>query len=227
MFNEHPQAVLDALRRYDSPTLANAIETFDVRPWDTGFISWQVRCMFPELPPMVGYAATCTIRARGVHPSQPDQTELWKHLRAQPGPRVMCVQDLDDPPGHGAMWGEVMATIFQALGCAGVVTNGCVRDLNEARQMGFSFFASGVCVSHAYIRVEKIGVPVSVGGTIVNPGDLIHADQHGVLLVPHEVAADLPAAADRIVEREQALIKWVRSDDFTAEKLAERRRVKH
>jgi regulator of RNase E activity RraA len=77
------------------------------------------------------------------------------------------------------------------------------------------------------MRVEEVGVQVTIGGMTVNPGDLIHADQHGVLLVPHEVAADLPAAADRVVAREQILIKWVRSDDFSAEKLAERRRVKH
>jgi regulator of RNase E activity RraA len=227
MVKEHPQTVLEALKRYDTPTLANAIETFDVRPWDTGFMSWEVRSLFPELPPMVGYAATCTMRARGVHASRPDQTELWQHVLAQPAPRVMCVQDLDDPPGHGAMWGEVMATIFQALGCAGVVTDGCVRDLNEARQMGFNFFARAACVSHAYMRVEEVGGPVTIGGMTVNPGDLIHADQHGVLLVPHEVAADLPAAADRVVAREEVLIKWVRSDDFSAEKLGERRRVKH
>jgi regulator of RNase E activity RraA len=139
----------------------------------------------------------------------------------------MCVQDLDDPPGHGAMWGEVMATIFQTLGCAGVVTNGCVRDLNEARDMGFSFFARSACVSHAYMHVEEVGVPLSIGGQTVCPGDLIHADQHGVLLVPHEVAAALPAAAEELIEREQALIRWVRSDDFSAEKLGERRRLRH
>src|SRR3982074_2338699 len=103
-------AVVDALKRYDTPTLSNAIETFDIRPWDTGYMSSEIRCMFPSLTP---------VRARGFHEPQPDQSELWQHVLAQPEPRVMCVQDLDDPPGCGAMWGEVMATIFQALGCAG------------------------------------------------------------------------------------------------------------
>ena len=220
-------AVVEALKRYDTPTLSNAIETFDIRPWDTGYMSSEIRCMFPSLPPMVGYAATCTMRARGFHEPEPDQSELWQHVLAQPEPRVMCVQDLDDPPGHGAMWGEVMATIFQTLGCAGVVTNGCVRDLNEARDMGFSFFARAACVSHAYMHVEEVGVPLSIGGQTVSPGDLIHADQHGVLLVPHEVAAALPAAAEKLIEREQALIRWVRSDDFSAEKLGARRRLRH
>ena len=207
--------------------MSNAIETFNVRSWDTGFMGWEIRCLFPDLPPMVGYAATCTMRARGAHEPQQDQSELWQHVLAQPGPRVMCVQDHDDPPGHGAMWGEVMSTIFKALGCLGVVTDGCVRDLKEVREMDFRFFARSACVSHAYVRVEEIGVPVRIGGVTVHPGDLLHADQHGVLVVPHEIAAELPAAADRIIEREQTLIRWVRSDDFSAEKLAEMRRVKH
>ena len=226
MIKPHDPSVLEALRRYDTPTVSNAIETFNVRPWDTGFMSWEIRCLFPELAPMVAYAATCSIRARGEHAPQQDQSELWQHVLSIPGPRVVCVQDLDEPRGHGAMWGEVMSTIFKALGCAGVVTDGCVRDFKEVREMGFQFFAPNPGVSHAYIRVEEIGIPVRIGGVEVKPGDLLHADQHGVLLVPHEVAAEIPAAADRIIEREQGLIKWVRSDDFSVEKLAERR-LKH
>jgi regulator of RNase E activity RraA len=140
---------------------------------------------------------------------------------------VVVVQDLDDPPGTGSLWGEVNATIFGALGCAGCVTDGCVRDLNEARAMGFQFFARGPGVSHAYVRVESAGQPVIVGGVHVSPGDLIHADQHGVLLIPREVAAELPAAAEQVISAEQTLLKWVRSSDFDADELIERRRVRH
>ena len=217
-------SVLEALKRFDSPTLSNAIETFAIRPRDEGYMSMDIRCMFPELGPMVGYAATATIRARGA--VQGDQTALYQHVRDVPGPRVVVVQDLDDPPGCGSLWGEVNATIFGALGCAGCVTDGCVRDLNEARAMGFQFFARGPGVSHAYVRVETAGQPVAVGGLRVSPGDLIHADQHGVLLIPREVAAELPAAAERVISAEQTLLKWVRSSDFDADELIERRRVR-
>jgi len=158
---------------------------------------------------------------------QGDQTALYQHVRDVPGPRVVVVHDLDEPPGCGSLWGEVTATIFGALGCAGCVTDGCVRDLKEARAMGFQFFARGPGVSHAYVRVESTGEPVTVGGLRVSPGDLIHADQHGVLLVPLEVAAELPAAAERVIRGEQSLLKWVRSPDFDADELIERRRVRH
>lgn len=217
--------VLAALKRYDTPTLSNAIETFDVRPRDEGFASMEVRCLFPDLGPMVGFAATATIRARGR--GDGDQSPLWAHVRSMPEPRVVVVQDLDDPPGHGSLWGEVNATIFKALGCVGTITDGCVRDLKEAHHMGFHFFARGPGVSHAYVRVESAGTDVTIHGLRIQPGDLIHADQHGVLLIPREIAAELPAAADRVVAREQDLIKWVRSEDFDPDKLAEMRRVRH
>ena len=188
-------------------------------------MSMEVRCLFPELGPMVGYAATATIRSRGKGHS--DQTALYEHVRDVAGPRVVVVQDLDEPSGHGSLWGEVNATIFGALGCAGCVTNGCVRDLKEARAMGFHFFARGPGVSHAYVRVESAGRPVTVGGLEVNPGDLLHGDQHGVLLIPHEIAAELSGAAERVIATEQNLLRWVRSSDFDADELIERRRVKH
>jgi len=206
--------------------LSNAIETFAIRPRDEGYMWMDVRCLFPELGPMVGYAATATIRARG-RPDHGDQTMLYQHVREVAGPRVVVVQDLDEPPGHGSLWGEVNATIFGALGCAGCVTNGCVRDLKEARAMGFHFFARGPGVSHAYVRVESAGQPVTVGGLLVSPGDLIHADQHGVLLIPREIAGQLPAAAERVIASEQSLLSWVRSPDFDADELIEKRRVRH
>jgi regulator of RNase E activity RraA len=216
----HP-SVLEALKKYDSPTLSNAIETFDVRPRDEGYMGHEVRCMFPDLGVMVGYAATATIRARGRAPGDPEP--LAAHVRAVPGPRVVVVQDLDDPPAHGALWGEVMATTYTALGCVGTVTDGCVRDLDEARTIGFHFFARAVGVSHGYVRTESVGEPVTVGGLTVGPGDLLHADKYGVLLIPAEIAAELPAAADRVIAAEQEFIGWVRSPEFDPAQLPERR----
>lgn len=218
--------LLEALARYDSPTLANAIETFAMQPRDVGFADSRIRCMFPELGRMVGYAATATIIARGEPGADwagAGNDALYAHTRSVQAPRIVVVQDLDDPPAHGSLWGEVHATIFSALGCAGCITDGSVRDLDEARGMGFRFFASGPSVSHAYVRVETVGEPVQIGGLTVAPGDLLHADQHGVLKIPHEIAAELPAAADRVIETEQRLLRWVRSADFDPDRLPEMR----
>ena len=218
--------LLEALARYDTPTLANAIETFDLQPRDVGFADSRIRCMFPELGRMVGFAATATIVARGE--PRPDwrgvgNEALYAHVRTIRAPRVVVVKDLDDPPAPGSLWGEVHATIFGALGCVGCVTDGAVRDLDEARAMRFHFFAAGPSVSHAYVRVETVGAPLEIGGLRVAPGDLLHADQHGVLKIPLQIAADLPAAADRVIASEQALLRWVRSNDFDPDRLAEMR----
>src|ERR1700730_6180265 len=206
-------------------TLSNAIETLDVRPRDEGYANMDIRCMFPDLGVMVGYAATATIRARA--PGESAEAALWAHVRSLPTPRVVVVQDLDDPGGRGAMWGEVQSSIFKALGCVGAITDGCVRDLKEARELGFHFFARGPGVSHAYVHGTSVGEPVTIGGLTVDPGDLVHADQHGVLLIPIEIAAELPAAAERGITREQTFLRWVRSSDFDPDQLAERRRVEH
>ena len=136
---------------------------------------------------------------------------------------MVVVQDLDAPDPRGCLWGEVNATIFGALDCEGVVTNGLVRDLPEARAVGFRYHAAGIGVTHAFVRVEQAAVDVVVGGLAVAPGDLLHGDLHGVLSIPHEVAAELPRAADDVIAREQRLIRWVRSDEFDPDRLADMR----
>jgi 4-hydroxy-4-methyl-2-oxoglutarate aldolase len=218
--------LVQSLARYDSPTLANAIETFDLHPRDIGFADSRIRCMFPQLGRMVGFAATATIIARGA--PGPDwagagSEALYAHVGTVAAPRVVVVKDLDDPPVHGSLWGEVNATICTALGCVGCVTDGAVRDFDEVRRMGFHFFAAGPSVSHSYVRVETVGEPVEIGGLVIAPGDLLHADQHGVLKIPLEIATELPAAADRVIQAERALMEWVRSDDFEPGRLTEMR----
>jgi 4-hydroxy-4-methyl-2-oxoglutarate aldolase len=132
----------------------------------------------------------------------------------------MVMEDIDQPPGVGAYFGEVQTNIHRRLGCIGVVTNGHVRDLDEVHALGFHYFAGGVCVSHAYVHLIDFGLEVNVGGTSVHSGDLIHADKHGVLLVPKEIAGDIPAAAAKVADREHRVISHCRSPDFSLEELS-------
>jgi 4-hydroxy-4-methyl-2-oxoglutarate aldolase len=219
--------LLARLARYDTPTLSNAIETFDVRNRDEGFTSHEIRCLFPDLPPVVGFAATVTVRSHEPPLNPLEPVHLWNHVRSVRGPRILVAQDLDDPEGVGAMWGEVQATIFKALGCLAIATDGVVRDLPEVRAMDLQLFALGTTASHAYAHFESAGQGVSIGGLAVRPGDLLHADRHGILLIPAEIADRVPEAADKIIATEQKLIKWVRSKDFDPDQLDEMRRVDH
>lgn len=210
---------LDALRAVSTPTVANAIELFNLRPRNAGYMSPEIRCLFPDLGVMVGHAVTVRFAAEQPAPKPGSRYESWKYILETPAPRVLVLQDLDQPPGAGAYVGEVMATIHQRLGCVGAITNGHFRDLDEVRALGFHFFAAGVCVSHAYVHLIDFGAPVKVGGLIVRTGDLIHADKHGVLTVPKEIAADVPKAAAKITEREQLLMGHCKSPNFSLEEL--------
>jgi regulator of RNase E activity RraA len=211
-------ALLDELRTFTTPSVANGIETFEVRGRHEGFMAGSVRCMFPELGPLIGYAATATIRA--AEPGVSDDRALWAAVHGSPKPCVAVVQDLDEPPGTGSLWGEVNANIHRAFGAAGVVTNGCVRDLDEMRALGFHAFAGSVGVSHAYVHVIEAGVPVVVGGLQVAPGDLIHADQHGVALIPLQIADRLPAAIRELEAAERRVIDMFTADGFDPDAFA-------
>ena len=213
-------SVIEALRNISSPTVANAIETFGLRPRDAGVSLHAVQCVFPEHGALVGYACTATIMSG--QPAGPrrrvNRRDYWEYLAAAPAPRVVVMQDLTDPPA-GAYWGEVNTNIHRALGCAGLVTNGSVRDLDEVRPQNFPMFAACVTVSHAYAHLEDFARPVRIGRLLVESGDLIHADKHGVVLIPAEVAADVPAAAREVERKERLIIDLCRSSEFSIDKL--------
>src|SRR2546422_8340573 len=168
-----PQEV-ESLKRYSTPTLSNAIELFNLRPRNTGFMSPDIRCIFPDFGVMVGYASTATIMAE-----QPEnggrrtsRYDYWKGVLRVAAPRIAVIQDLDQPTAIGSFWGEVNGNIHRALGCVGAVTNGGVRDLEEVRALGFQFLASAAIVSHAYLHMIDYGIPVKVGGLWGQPGGL-------------------------------------------------------
>jgi 4-hydroxy-4-methyl-2-oxoglutarate aldolase len=206
--------LIAALRRFTSPTIANAVETFEVRPWGEGYTNSRILCVFPELGPLVGYACTATIRSAepAAKPRTVNRRAYWEWVRAAAGPKLSVVQDLSDPPG-GAYWGELNANIHLTLGSQGVITNGTVRDIEEVRRTGFHFFAAGIHVSHGYAHLEEFDVPVEVFGMKVRPGDLIHADRHGAVVIPAEIAARVPGAAADVERGEKPILEACRSSD--------------
>ncbi len=214
---------IDVLKKITSPSVANAIETFKVRPREEGNLSSDIRALFPELGPMVGYAVTCLIRAE-LGPIEGHRASIfgwWDFVQTIPAPRVIVVHDLDNPRGQGAQWGEVQANIHRALGCVGVVTDGSVRDLGEVRALGIQFCAAHVSVSHANVHMVDFGIPVKVGGVWIKPGDLIHGDQHGVLTLPEEIAPRIPEAIAKVEADERKIISVCQAPGFTPDKLKE------
>ncbi|PYO01527.1 MAG: hypothetical protein DMD91_07380 [Candidatus Rokuibacteriota bacterium] len=213
--------MIDALRKISSPSIANAIETFNVRPRNQGFMSSEIRCLFPELGPLVGHVVTAVIRAEP-QPLEGHRSSTfgwWDYVLSIPAPRVIVVHDLDEPRGQGAQWGEVQANIHKALGAVGAITDGSVRDLDEVRALGFQFAAAHVSVSHAYVHMVDFGLPVKLGGLWVKPGDLIHCDQHGAVTIPADLVPKVADAVRRVEADERKIIEVCQSREFSADKL--------
>ncbi len=212
---------LEALSKWSTCAISNGIELFNIRPRNQGFMLPDIQCRFPELGPMIGYAATAVIAADSQEGRRVSPPDWWEVLSKIPEPRIVVIHDLDRPV-VGSFWGEVNGNIHKALGCIGTVTDGSVRDLDEVRDLGFHFFSSCVSVSHAYVHLVEVGVPIKVGGLEVKPGDLIMGDKHGVISIPLEIAPDVPKAAQMVEDWERRVISFCKSEKFNREGLKER-----
>jgi regulator of RNase E activity RraA len=205
-------ADLELLRKYDTPTVCNVIELFDLRPRHTGYMNARIQACYPKLPPMVGYASTATFRAA----APPRAGDVYSGLAEQvasfaelPGPAVVVFQDLDDPPA-AATFGEVMCTTYKAFGAAGLITSGAGRDLDQVEALGFPCFTGGTLCAHGYCYLPQIGVPVHVGGITVHPGDLLHGDRNGVTTVPAEIAPAVAQACAEYMAAEAVVLDYLR-----------------
>lgn len=213
---------LEGLQKFDTCSLANAIEKLDVRLRNEGYTGPGLRCMTGEFPTMLGYAVTS--RVRSANPPTTghryyDRTDWWTKLDTYPSPRIAVIQDIDPTPGSGAVAGEIHSAILRALKCVALVTNGTVRDLPAVRRMGFPLFACHVSVSHAYVHIVDFGGPVEICGLKIQPGDLLCADCHGVLSIPPELAAQLPEVATKLASHERKVIDLCNSPEFSLSRL--------
>lgn len=215
---------LDAIRHFDTCTVANAIESFGIRMKNEGYTRPGLHCVTGGCPRVLGYAATFQVRSAdppvtgGIYW---DRTDWWDSIEAVPAPRIAVIQNPEgrDTIGGGAVLGGVHAAILQAFRCAGAVTDGTVRDVPEVSRMDFPMFARGMAVSHAYTHIVEFGGPVEICELRIRPGDLLYADCHGVLSIPAEAAARIPEAAARIQAQERRIIDLCRSSEFSRERL--------
>jgi regulator of RNase E activity RraA len=201
------------LRSIDTPTVCNLIEIAAPQRRGSGYTVTHLHCPYPDLPPIVGFAKTVTIRTRDAvsGPSyMQKRMDYLDYVAAEPRPSIVLIQDLDEPPGYGAFWGEVQTNVHKALGCLGTITNGSVRDIAQAAE-GFQMLAGSVGPSHAYVHVEEYGIPVSIHGMAAHSGDLIHADRHGAVVVPIDKIDAMQAALDGLMKQEARIIAAAKS----------------
>src|SRR5579872_3520096 len=218
---------LRLLAQYDTPTISNTIELFEVRPRSEGYMDGRIRACFPEMPPAVGYAATATMRCAfpkrdgDIYGSLDEQAARFSEL---PGPPVVVFQDLDDPP-VAATFGEIMCTAYQAFGAAGLITSGAARDLEQVRRLGFAAFSNGAICSHGYSHIVDLHRAVRVGGITIHPGDLIHADTNGVVAIPIGIAAEVAEVAAEFAAAEAHVLNYLKAGKPEVKAFAEARKA--
>jgi regulator of RNase E activity RraA len=219
-------ADLALLARYDTPTISNVVELFEVRPRSTGFMDARIRACFPEMPPVVGYASTATIRTAAPHAGTGGYVGLDEQVgrfAELPGPALVVFQDLDDPP-LAATFGEVMCASYRCFGALGIITSGPARDLDAVRRMGFAAWSNGAVASHGYSHFTSVHQPVRVGGMEVRPGDLLHADANGVCGIPLEIASEVADVAAEFVAAEAVVIGFAQAGSRNIRAFSEARR---
>jgi 4-hydroxy-4-methyl-2-oxoglutarate aldolase len=206
-------ADLELLKKYDTPTICNVVELYDLRPRTAGYMDARIQACYPKLPPLVGYASTATFRSAAppasgnVYSGLAEQVASFAEL---PGPAVVVFQDLDTPV-VAATFGEVMCTTYKAFGAVGLITSGAARDLDQVEALNFPCFSDGIICAHGYCHIPQINVPVHVGGVMVHPGDLIHADRNGVTIIPNHLASATAQACPELAAAESIVLDYLKA----------------
>ena len=212
---------LDALRAWDTPTICNGLEIIVPERRAVGFTVEPMVCVDRKMPPIVGLARTGMIRAK--EPPRgpiPPRQEWYSYCEADGLPTVAVIEDLDDPPGFGAFWGEVHTAVHAGLGVRGCVTNGSFRDI-DLLAPGFQIVGGRIGPSHAHVHMVEMKCEVNIFGMLVAHDDVIHADVHGAVVIPADAVRGLPKAIQLMARREKVILDRARAPGFNARAMGE------
>lgn len=213
---------IQELQSIDSATLANAIEQFKVRDVVEGYVGMDIRCQYPELGVMVGYAVTAVVDSTSPGRTPPPgkgHMRLFEAIQAAPKPAVIALEDRSPRTSHSCLFGDVFSSIAHRLGAVGVVTNGGVRDLEGIRPFKFHVFAGGLVVAHGSYTVLDVGIPIALSGVTIRPGELLHGDANGIVTIPPEIANRVHAESLKVQEAEASIRNFAQGPNFSLEKL--------
>jgi 4-hydroxy-4-methyl-2-oxoglutarate aldolase len=189
--NEHSRlsdGELLRLRRFSTPTVYNGWEQVSSVDRRTVVNLDDVRDFMPQFGAMIGYAVTLEVDPNNPDPLERKEApqEYRAYLESVTGPKIVIVKDVNSPNVIGTYFGEVNASLHRALGCVGMITDGGIRDVVEMESLGFKALAKRLCVGHAYAWPVRWGHEVEIFGLKIKPGQLVHADQHGFMVIPDE-----------------------------------------
>ena len=218
-------SLLKLMQSVDTPTVCNAIEVAQGKRGFNDFTRGTMLCSSPEEGAIVGYARTAKIAAVNPPTESPDVIQerrmaYYKHMATGPRPAITVIEDLDFPDCIGAFWGEINTTVHKGFGIAGTLTNGVMRDLGDVPE-GYPVIAGSIGPSHGFVHVKEVGTPVNVFGMTVNDGDLVHADQHGAVVVPDDVIPTLEDAIHKLLSTERIVLDAAKAEGFDFDSFAQ------
>ena len=210
--------LLTLLRKVDTPSVCNAIEVAQGQRGFAAFNKTAVHAAMPELPAICGFARTARIRAQTPPDDTPDavratRLNYYRYMAKGPRPAITVVEDLDSPDPVGAFWGEINTRVHRGFGIDGVLTNGVMRDLGEIPD-DFQVLAGAIGPSHAYVHVVDYDQPVTVFGLTIKPGDFLHADRHGAVVVSPDVLPKLGEAIATMQASEAIVLEATKESGF-------------
>lgn len=219
---------IEELKKIDTPTITNAVATYhhSLRIYDAWFGEWytdtSIKCMYPDKGPVVGYAATIIYALKSPYTSGlRDEWVLPEHLSETKKPIILCAkQDFPDELKHRVgLFGGMMVNRFEALGVAGIVSDGPMRDFDEIRnETNVQMLATGLTPGHGDFVVKGVSIPVTIGGMSVMPGDMIHMDLHGACKFPEKYSSEILMLAKKLLAAEEEEKAFFRQPDFSLEK---------
>jgi len=214
--------IINELKKFDTPTVSNAIESFKLRDRTEGYAAMNLRCLSPELNPMVGYAVTCTVD--GTTPGTPTigkRLEFLELLNNMPKPSVVVFQTIGPEPLKTCVAGDMICLAYSKLGAVGLVSDGAIRDLSGIRKNtpDFNIFAQGMVASHGNLTKIEINIPVNIGGMQINPGDLLHGDENGIIKIPTEIAKSVVKQSQIVREEESKIFETLHQKSLSLEEL--------
>jgi len=218
-------SLIQQLKCFDSPTISNSVEALNIRDRTEGYASMDVRCLFPELKPMVGHAVTCKADSTSLGLRRSNGlSELFDAIVAMPKPVVIVIQNCGPDRLRSCFVGDMVALAYQKLGAVGVATDGGIRDLSGIRRRapGFQVFAAGAVVSHGNAAFVEVGKPVKIGGLPIEAGDLLHGDESGLVNVPIQWVETILKEAALVQKTEEEWIDFASSKSCSLEGLKQR-----
>ncbi len=208
---------LRQLAEYDTPTIANAVELWNLYPRTLGYMNVSITACYPKLPPMVGFALTTTFRSSSPKHSGNPSLEIDQQIEAFANfsvPPVIVFQDLDVPCAS-ATFGDLMCSTYKSFGAAGLVTSGAGRDLAQVASLNFPAFTNGTICAHGYCHMLSLNVPVTVGGLVIYPGTLLHGDLNGICLIPTEISSEVPGVCQEVADAEAIVLGYLKGTNLS------------